>query len=89
MVSLVAYQLEVLMVEDSKSIDGVTFPSNVHLEGSSIWAAEEDMIDIFFLDVTKVALGSVIDSNLVKMLPSQKSVMMENPNEGFDFFGNF
>lgn len=70
------------------SVYRVTLLSKVHLEGSNIRTAEEDMVDVFLMVITEVTLCSGIDNNVLVILPSWKSIVLEKPYDGFDFIRN-
>lgn len=62
--------------------------SKVHKENSNMRIVEENIVDIFFLVITKVALGCIVNPNMVEVLPSWNLVVLEDPYECFDFIKN-
>lgn len=62
--------------------------NKVQLEGSNIRILEEDMIDVFLMIIIDVASSSGIDSNMLEVLPSWKSVVLKKTYESSEFVTN-
>ncbi|PHT99976.1 L-ascorbate oxidase -like protein [Capsicum chinense] len=75
-------------VIEIKRVDEDALAGLCYLKGGGIRAVKKDMVNVFLLCIIEVALATGSYPYVIQVSPSKESIMLEYPNENFDFCGD-